>query len=177
MLPNFRMSNNIPSQQHFSTIVQENTSGFCAWHFYRSCRPAVTGFSEQRQGGIPFILTGELFEQSYRPAAFMIAGTVSWLSNFAVGLLFPFIQGAFGAFCFMVFAATCLAGAVFLYFVLPETKGKTFVEISQSFAKINRVAVSITKEEMEWVAAKVKVENSDTQNDHGNAVTEMENSL
>lgn len=43
-------------------------------------------------GGIPFILTGELFEQSYRPAAFMIAGTVNWLSNFAVGLLFPFIQ-------------------------------------------------------------------------------------
>lgn len=43
-------------------------------------------------GGIPFILTGELFEQSYRPAAFMIAGTVNWLSNFAVGLLFPFVQ-------------------------------------------------------------------------------------
>lgn len=43
-------------------------------------------------GGIPFILTGELFEQSYRPAAFMIAGTVNWLSNFTVGLLFPFIQ-------------------------------------------------------------------------------------
>lgn len=43
-------------------------------------------------GGIPFILTGELFEQSYRPAAFMIAGIVNWLSNFAVGLLFPFIQ-------------------------------------------------------------------------------------
>lgn len=43
-------------------------------------------------GGVPFILTGELFEQSYRPPAFMIAGTVNWLSNFAVGLLFPFIQ-------------------------------------------------------------------------------------
>ena len=43
-------------------------------------------------GGIPFVLTGELFEQSYRPAAFMIAGLVNWLSNFAVGLLFPFIQ-------------------------------------------------------------------------------------
>ncbi|KAL6475885.1 hypothetical protein MHYP_G00143840 [Metynnis hypsauchen] len=43
-------------------------------------------------GGIPFVLTGELFEQSYRPAAFMVAGVVNWLSNFAVGLLFPFIQ-------------------------------------------------------------------------------------
>ncbi|XP_054206492.1 solute carrier family 2, facilitated glucose transporter member 9 isoform X6 [Homo sapiens] len=43
-------------------------------------------------GGIPFILTGEFFQQSQRPAAFIIAGTVNWLSNFAVGLLFPFIQ-------------------------------------------------------------------------------------
>lgn len=43
-------------------------------------------------GGIPFILTGEFFQQPQRPAAFIIAGTVNWLSNFAVGLLFPFIQ-------------------------------------------------------------------------------------
>ncbi|KAI1238189.1 Solute carrier family 2 [Lamprotornis superbus] len=35
-------------------------------------------------GGIPFVLTGEFFQQSQRPAAFMIAGTVNWLSNFAV---------------------------------------------------------------------------------------------
>ncbi|RXM98840.1 Solute carrier family 2, facilitated glucose transporter member 9 [Acipenser ruthenus] len=124
-------------------------------------------------GGIPFILTGELFEQSYRPAAFMIVGIVNWLSNFAVGLLFPFIQEAFGTFCFMVFAVTCLAGAIFLYFVLPETKGKTFAEISQSFSKINRVAVSTKKEKMECVAAKEKVENSDTENGQDNDITEM----
>ncbi|XP_039607422.1 solute carrier family 2, facilitated glucose transporter member 9 isoform X2 [Polypterus senegalus] len=102
-------------------------------------------------GGIPFILTGELFQQSERPAAFMISGMVSWLSNFTVGLIFPFIQEAFGAFCFLFFAAICLAGAMFLFFVLPETKNKTFVEISQSFSKINKVAVCATQEEMEWV--------------------------
>lgn len=43
-------------------------------------------------GGIPFILTGEFFQQSQRPAAYTVAGTVNWLSNFAIGLLFPFIQ-------------------------------------------------------------------------------------
>lgn len=52
----------------------------------------TNGLLSSLSGGIPFVLTGELFEQSYRPAAFMIAGTVNWLSNFAVGLLFPFIQ-------------------------------------------------------------------------------------
>ncbi|XP_075921974.1 solute carrier family 2, facilitated glucose transporter member 9 isoform X1 [Petromyzon marinus] len=94
-------------------------------------------------GGIPFVLTGELFEQSYRPAAFTIAGIVSWLSNFILSLVFPFIQTALDAYSFLVFAAVCLGAAIFLYFVLPETKKRTFMEISRSFDKLNKVQASI----------------------------------
>ncbi|XP_045690076.1 solute carrier family 2, facilitated glucose transporter member 9 isoform X1 [Phyllostomus hastatus] len=90
-------------------------------------------------GGIPFILTGELFQQAQRPAAFIVAGTVNWLSNFAVGLLFPFIQKGLGTYCFLVFAAICSAGALYLYFVLPETKNRTHAEITQAFARRNKV--------------------------------------
>uniref|UniRef100_A0A8B9PA32 Solute carrier family 2, facilitated glucose transporter member 5 n=1 Tax=Apteryx owenii TaxID=8824 RepID=A0A8B9PA32_APTOW len=90
-------------------------------------------------GGIPFVLTGEFFQQSQRPAAFMIAGTVNWLSNFAVGLLFPFIQ----VLSMLVFAAICSAGAIYLFFVLPETKNKTLNEISQAFAKRNKVSLEM----------------------------------
>ncbi|GCC37219.1 hypothetical protein chiPu_0015720 [Chiloscyllium punctatum] len=46
-------------------------------------------------GGIPFVLTGEMFDQSSRSAAFMVGGTVLWISNFFVGLLFPVIQVQF----------------------------------------------------------------------------------
>ncbi|XP_006251164.1 solute carrier family 2, facilitated glucose transporter member 9 isoform X3 [Rattus norvegicus] len=89
-------------------------------------------------GGIPFILTGEFFQQSERPAAFIIAGTVNWLSNFVVGLLFPFIQKSLESYCFLVFATICIAGAIYFYFVLPETKNRTHAEISQAFAKRNK---------------------------------------
>lgn len=99
-------------------------------------------------GGVPFVLTGELFEQSYRPAAFMVAGTVNWLSNFAVGLLFPFIQEALQSFAFLLFVVVCAAGAVYLLVVLPETKNKTFMEISQSFSKINGVPEPSEEREM-----------------------------
>ncbi|XP_030047046.1 solute carrier family 2, facilitated glucose transporter member 9 [Microcaecilia unicolor] len=98
-------------------------------------------------GGIPFVLTGELFQQSHRPAAFMVAGTVNWLSNFVVGLVFPFIQEALQTYCFLVFAVICLAGASYLYFVLPETKNKTFVEINQSFAKRNKMPSAVPEPE------------------------------
>ncbi|XP_075050763.1 solute carrier family 2, facilitated glucose transporter member 9 isoform X1 [Mixophyes fleayi] len=91
-------------------------------------------------GGIPFVLVAEFFQQSQRPSAFMIAGTVNWISNFAVGLLFPLIQDGLGNYCFLVFAAICLAGALYLYFILPETKNKTFSEIDQAFAKRNKIS-------------------------------------
>ncbi|XP_060044451.1 solute carrier family 2, facilitated glucose transporter member 9 [Erinaceus europaeus] len=91
-------------------------------------------------GGIPFILPGEFFQQAQRPAAFLVAGSVNWLSNFAVGLLFPFIQRGLDTYCFLVFAAICLSGAVYFYFVLPETKNRTHAEISQAFAKWNKAA-------------------------------------
>ncbi|KAK2862432.1 hypothetical protein Q5P01_001965 [Channa striata] len=124
-----------------------------SWMPYVSyaCIMAVIASFCSGPGGIPFILTGELFEQSYRPAAFMIAGTVNWLSNFAVGLLFPFIQEALQSFAFLVFVVVCALGSVYLYVVLPETKNKTFMDISQSFAKINKIPTPSPVHEMELV--------------------------
>ncbi|XP_038647989.1 solute carrier family 2, facilitated glucose transporter member 9 [Scyliorhinus canicula] len=95
-------------------------------------------------GGIPFVLTGEMFDQSCRPSAFMIGGTLLWLSNFAVGLLFPLIQSNLGSFCFLLFAAICILGSIYLYVILPETKNKTFAQINQSFAKMNKIHVQET---------------------------------
>ncbi|XP_005731448.1 solute carrier family 2, facilitated glucose transporter member 9 [Pundamilia nyererei] len=124
-----------------------------SWMPYLSyvCILAVIASFCSGPGGIPFILTGELFEQSYRPAAFMIAGTVNWLSNFAVGLLFPFIQETLQSFSFLVFVAVCILGSIYLYVVLPETKNKTFMDISQSFAKINKMPIPSPGQEMELV--------------------------
>lgn len=39
-----------------------------------------------------------------------------------------------GSYCYLVFCSVCLAVAIYVYFVIPETKNKTFVEISQMFA-------------------------------------------
>uniref|UniRef100_A0AAQ5XPR6 Solute carrier family 2, facilitated glucose transporter member 5 n=1 Tax=Amphiprion ocellaris TaxID=80972 RepID=A0AAQ5XPR6_AMPOC len=129
------------------------TSDSVSWMPYLSyiCILAVIASFCSGPGGIPFILTGELFEQSYRPAAFMIAGTVNWLSNFTVGLLFPFIQELLQAFAFLVFVGVCTLGSIYLYVVLPETKNKTFMDISQSFAKINKMPNPSLGQEMELV--------------------------
>lgn len=39
-----------------------------------------------------------------------------------------------GAFCYLVFCGICLLVALYIYLIIPETKNKTFMEISRIFA-------------------------------------------
>ncbi|KAL3051081.1 hypothetical protein OYC64_001373 [Pagothenia borchgrevinki] len=83
--------------------------------------------------GVSGILPAEIFDQSARPAAYMVAGSCMWISLFLVGMLFPFIVKGLGDFCFLPFFVVCVASAVFLGLTLPETKGKTLAEITADF--------------------------------------------
>nr|XP_009663922.1 PREDICTED: solute carrier family 2, facilitated glucose transporter member 9-like [Struthio camelus australis] len=82
--------------------------------------------------GVPFLMTAELFTQSHRPAAYIVGGSLNWLSNFTVGFVFPFLQMSAGAFCYLFFCGVCLLVALYVYLIVPETKNKTFLEISQT---------------------------------------------
>ncbi|XP_036602215.1 solute carrier family 2, facilitated glucose transporter member 7-like [Trichosurus vulpecula] len=96
---------------------------------------------------VPSVVRTEIFLQSSRPAAFMVDGAVHWLFNFIIGLVFPFIQEGIGGYSFIIFTAVCLLTAIYIYVVIPETKGQTFVEINQAFAKRNKVLIPEKKKE------------------------------
>lgn len=63
-------------------------------------------------------------------------------------------QESLQTYAFMVFVVVCVLGAIYLVLVLPETKNKTFVEISQSFAKINGVSQTPDREMEDVLAVK-----------------------
>ncbi|KAM4649144.1 solute carrier family 2, facilitated glucose transporter member 11-like isoform 6-T6 [Amazona ochrocephala] len=88
-------------------------------------------------GGITNTLIAELFIQSSRAAAYMIGGTISWISFFTIGMLFPFIVNRLKQYCFLVFLLECSSVAAFLFFVIPETKNKSFLAIEKEFHKLN----------------------------------------
>ncbi|XP_071073899.1 solute carrier family 2, facilitated glucose transporter member 5 isoform X3 [Dasypus novemcinctus] len=99
---------------------------------------------------IPALFITEIFLQASRPSAFMVGGSVHWLCNFTVGLIFPFIQNGLGAYSFVIFAAICLLTTIYIFLIVPETKGRTFMEINHIFAKKNKVPeVYPEKEELE----------------------------
>ncbi|NWI88282.1 GTR5 protein, partial [Pitta sordida] len=98
---------------------------------------------------IPSVLITEMFLQSSRPAAFMVGGSVHWLSNFTVGLVFLYMEAGLGPYSFLIFCAICLATMVYVFLIVPETKGKTFMEINRIMAKRNKVEVQENKGELQ----------------------------
>lgn len=89
----------------------------------------IAGFSVG-MGPIPWLILGELFPQEVAATASSIAVAVNWTCSFFVTLTFASLvktlgaQGVFAAFGIIV------AGAfVFVYTLLPETKGKTIDEV------------------------------------------------
>ncbi|POI36209.1 hypothetical protein CIB84_000037 [Bambusicola thoracicus] len=97
---------------------------------------------------IPFVMITEMFLQSSRPAAFMVGGSVHWLCNFTVGLVFLYMEAGLGAYSFLIFCGICLATMVYIFFIVPETKNKTFMEINRIMAKRNKVEIQTEVEQM-----------------------------
>ncbi|XP_029475148.1 solute carrier family 2, facilitated glucose transporter member 11 isoform X2 [Rhinatrema bivittatum] len=87
--------------------------------------------------GVTGIMPTEIFDQLSRPAAYMICGSIIWLMLSVVGLLFPFILAGLGHFCFVPFFTVCVCTSVYVGFFLPETKGKSLLEITEEFKQRN----------------------------------------
>ncbi|XP_075867407.1 solute carrier family 2, facilitated glucose transporter member 1-like [Nelusetta ayraudi] len=84
-------------------------------------------------GPIPWFIVAELFSQGPRPAAMAVAGCCNWTSNFIVGMSFPKLVELCGPWVFLIFTAFLIVFIVFTFLKVPETRGKTFEEIANSF--------------------------------------------
>ncbi|XP_060898294.1 solute carrier family 2 member 9, like 1 [Labrus mixtus] len=98
--------------------------------------------------GSTMALTNEIFIQSDRIAAVVLTGMERWFFFAFVGLVFPFIISAVDSYCFVLFACICLLGCVFTFIFLPETKGKTLLEISKEFRAITFCGKSFLEEKV-----------------------------
>ncbi|KAL2804675.1 solute carrier family 2, facilitated glucose transporter member 2 isoform 2 [Daubentonia madagascariensis] len=92
-------------------------------------------FFEIGPGPIPWFMVAEFFSQGPRPAALATAAFSNWTCNFIVALCFQYIADFCGPYVFFLFAGVVLAFTLFTFFKVPETKGKSFEEISAEFKK------------------------------------------
>lgn len=90
---------------------------------------------------LPFFMISEVFPQRVRGSANGFTLCVGLLFSFSVVKLYPTMEAWIGtANCFAFFGAISLLGVAFIYFIVPETKGRTLLEIENYFRTGRKVS-------------------------------------
>ena len=79
--------------------------------------------------GVFWVLMSEIFSMSSKSPAASAATAMLFLAGAAANLVFLTLHQWFGSASFLVFGGVAAAGAVYCYFNVPETMGKTLAEI------------------------------------------------
>ncbi|XP_008550593.2 facilitated trehalose transporter Tret1, partial [Microplitis demolitor] len=83
-------------------------------------------------GTLPYVLMGELFPTNVKGTAVASGILVGAVFATLVGLSFQAMNSALGIhWTFWIFAICCTLGTLFVYFITPETKGKSLEEIQR----------------------------------------------
>ncbi len=85
---------------------------------------------------IPMLLVGELCPVRLKSLTSGLTITVVAILVFSVVKMFPIAVATMGGhYTYGFFALVCLSGAVFSYFFVPETRGKTVDELQEMYSK------------------------------------------
>jgi SP family sugar:H+ symporter-like MFS transporter len=76
-------------------------------------------------GPIVWVLLGEIFPNRIRGRALGIAAAAQWLTNFAITETFPALSSFSLAFTYGLYTFFALVSFVFVFFAVPETKGRS----------------------------------------------------
>lgn len=90
---------------------------------------------------LPWVLIGEVYPSDIRGIASGLSGGLGYIFGFASNKSFLKMINTFtlpGVFWF--YGAMSLIGTVILYFVLPETEGRTLIDIEHHFAGIRKLS-------------------------------------
>lgn len=91
------------------------------------------------QGPIVWVYLSELFPNKVRGVAMSVAVFAQWLANYIVSQTFPMLadkegqiyQDYNGAFPFWLYGIFCIIAVVFIWALVPETKGKSLEQIEK----------------------------------------------
>jgi len=95
-------------------------------------------------GPLPYIITAEIFPQSFRASGVSLCWAANWGANFLVSLTFLPLLGVLTiSGTFFMYAAVCCFAVYFVHERVPETRGRTLQELEGALAgNSSRVSVA-----------------------------------
>jgi sugar porter (SP) family MFS transporter len=81
---------------------------------------------------ITWVIISEIFPNRIRGAAMSVALASLWIACFILTYTFPILNARLGpAGTFWLYSVACMAGFLFIFMKLPETKGRTLEELQE----------------------------------------------
>lgn len=117
---------------------------------------------------LPWILAGEIFPVQVRSSATGAAGSIGYIFNSIANKTFLYMMDGMSlAGTFLFYGLMNVAGGVLLYFILPETEGRTLKEIEDHYAGVQSLKNKPKKEELpfkeKWAATNPALIYDDTE--------------
>lgn len=86
-------------------------------------------------GPICWVLISEIFPNTIRGKAVAIAVAAQWIANFIVSASFPALEHFSITFTYILYGVMSILSALFVWKIVPETKGKTLEEMTKLWEK------------------------------------------
>jgi len=86
-------------------------------------------------GPICWVLISEIFPNTIRGKAVAIAVAAQWIANFIVSATFPALEHFSMSFTYSLYGVMSILSIIFVWKLVPETKGKTLEEMQKLWKK------------------------------------------
>ncbi len=87
-------------------------------------------------GPVTWVLIGEIFPNKIRGRAIAIAVAVQWAANYFISSTYPAMMELSGGATYMFYGVMSILSAIFIWKMVPETKGKSLEEMEQIIEKL-----------------------------------------
>ncbi len=86
-------------------------------------------------GPICWVLIGEIFPNKIRGRAIAIAVAAQWASNYFISSTYPAMMEFSGGLTYLFYGVMSILSAIFVWKMVPETKGRTLESMEELFKK------------------------------------------
>ncbi|MNW60699.1 putative metabolite transport protein CsbC [compost metagenome] len=84
-------------------------------------------------GPVVWVLLGEMFPNRIRASALAVAAAAQWVANFAISTSFPVLADIGLSFAYAFYAFFALLSLFFVFYKIPETRGKELEDMRDDF--------------------------------------------